>query len=206
LKIKAEKRRTSKSFKTIAMIVIALILFRIILHYTEMGFFEFILFDLIPKWLLFILPISFLFYRISKKYPLKNSLLDFTVTAIGFYILYYILTPYYIDKVDWNINYVKRVKIVSLAKANGLKKIRDTIYSIPDSLSLFPFLKSNEVTIQTLKDTIVTITFYTERGLNDHYSGFIYTNDIADIKKFDDKVKNGGNDFKIQLNWYLIHD
>jgi hypothetical protein len=95
---------------------------------------------------------------------------------------------------------------VALAKANNLKNVKGDIYSIPDSLSLFPFFKSNEVTIQTLKDTFVTITFYTDRGLNDHYSGFIYTNDTIDIKTFDDNVKNGGNDFKLQPNWYLIHD
>ncbi len=171
-----------------------------------MGFFEFILFDLIPKWFLFILPISFLVYRISKKYPFKNSVLDFAVTAIAFCILYYILTPYYFDKLDWNMNYTKREKIVSLAKADRLKNINGRIYAIPDSLSLFPFLKSHEVAIQTLKDTFVTITFYTDRGLNDHYSGFIYTNDKTDIKTFDDKVKNGGNDFKLQPNWYLIND
>jgi hypothetical protein len=190
----------------IIIVLIILISFRVILHYTEMGFFEFILFDLIPKWLLFILPIGFLIYRISRKLAVRNSVVDFIVTTIGFYAVYYLLTPYYFDKIDWNFNYKKREKIVLLAKANRLKNLNGSIYVIPDSLSLFPFFKSNEVTIQTLKDTFVTITFYTDRGLNDHYSGFIYTNDTTDMKTFDDNVKNGGNDFKLQQNWYLIRD
>jgi hypothetical protein len=206
LTTKSKKLRIGKSVRIIAVIVVALIVFRIVLHYTEMGFFEFILFDLIPKWFFFLLPIVFLIYRISKKHTLKNSIFDFAITTIGFVIIYYFLTPYYFDKVDWKVNLDKREKIVSLAKANRLKNVRGSIYAIPDSLSLFPFFKSNEVTIQTLKDTFVTITFYTDRGLNDHYSGFIYTNDSTDVKTFDENVRNGGNDFKLKNNWYLIHD
>ena len=98
------------------------------------------------------------------------------------------------------------MKIVQLAKANKLEKGYGGTYLIPDSLSLAPYFKSNEVAIQRLKDTFVTMIFYTDTGLLDHYSGFVYTNDTSDIQMFDKEVENGGNDFKLQKNWYLINN
>lgn len=93
-----------------------------------------------------------------------------------------------------------------LAKSGKLKGKFGAIYIIPDSLHLFPFDKSNEVSIQTLKDTTVTLTFYTDRGLVDHYSGFIYTNEPEDMKSFDEKVKKGGNNSSKEANWYYISE
>ena len=187
------------------MILALLILLRVFLHYTESGFLEFLFFDMVVKWFLFFLPIGFLIYRISKKCRLWVSIADFVVTAIGFYILFFLLTPNDLDEYDWKTNYSKREKIVALAKGNKLKEVRGSGYAIPDSLSLFPFFKSNEVLIETSRDTIVTVLFYTDRGLLDHYAGFVYTNDSTDMRKFDEQVQDGGKDKKLQPNWYLVH-
>lgn len=86
------------------------------------------------------------------------------------------------------MNYKKRLEIVAQAKAHQLKH------------------ESNDIRIKNPKDTTVTITFYTDQGLNDHYSGFVYTNDSTEIETLDAKVKAGGNDFRLEPNWYLIHD
>jgi len=196
---------TKQPTRIVIITLLSLILFRIILHYTEFGFFEFIFFDLIPKWSLFLLPTIFLVSRSLKRLPIKNALIEFPVTAICFYLLYYILTPYRFDKLDWDTNYVKREKIVSLAKAKQLKGAGFR-YTIPDSLTLFPFFKSKEINIKTTKDTFVTITFYTDAGINDHYSGFVFTNDSDEIEHLDRKVEARGNDFKLQPNWYQVHE
>lgn len=52
----------------------------------------------------------------------------------------------------------------------------------------------------------ITITYYVDRGLLDHYSAFIFTKDSATIEELDRNVKNGGNDFKIEPNWYMVND
>jgi hypothetical protein len=52
----------------------------------------------------------------------------------------------------------------------------------------------------------LTIKFYVDRGLLDHYSAFIFTNDSTRIKEFDQKVKEGAGDHNIEFNWYMIND
>lgn len=204
---KSKKRWMNNSTRIILVAILALAILRILLHYTEYGFFEFILFDLIPKWWVFILPLFVLLYRYKKKrLTYKTTIIDFVVTAIGFYIIYFVATPKKLDDLDWKMNYEKRQKIVSLAKKRKLNSITDRIYAIPDSLTLFPFFKPNEVIIEKQKDSFVTMLFYTDRGLLDHYSGFIYSNDSIELKVLEENVKNGGNDVRLENNWYQIHD
>lgn len=52
----------------------------------------------------------------------------------------------------------------------------------------------------------ITIKFYMDRGLLDHYSAIVFTNDSAVIAEMDENVKNEGNDFKIKQNWYAVND
>jgi len=52
----------------------------------------------------------------------------------------------------------------------------------------------------------LTIKFYVDRGLLDHYSTFIYSNDSLIIPELDRNVENGGNDFKLEENWHMIND
>lgn len=52
----------------------------------------------------------------------------------------------------------------------------------------------------------LTITFYIDRGLLDHYSAFIFTTDSSKINELDINVANGGNDFLLEPNWYIIND
>jgi hypothetical protein len=44
----------------------------------------------------------------------------------------------------------------------------------------------------------ITVTFYTDRGLLDHYSAFVFTNNSAAIRELDEKVERGGNDFTLE--------
>jgi hypothetical protein len=52
----------------------------------------------------------------------------------------------------------------------------------------------------------ISIRFYIDRGLLDHFSAFIYTKDSAEIKQLESKVQQGGNDYKIENNWYVVND
>ena len=62
-------------------------------------------------------------------------------------------------------------------------------------------------TRDTLIDTNkISIRYYVDRGLLDHFSAFIYTKDSSEIKELEIKVQQGGNDYKIEDNWYMIND
>jgi hypothetical protein len=52
------------------------------------------------------------------------------------------------------------------------------------------------------------ITFYTDRGLMDHFSAFIYTNDIKQMKELDQQTEsdNKDEDVKLEEHWYYIQD
>ena len=59
----------------------------------------------------------------------------------------------------------------------------------------------------TLIDTNkISIRYYVDRGLLDHFSAFIYTKDPKEINELDAKVQQGANDYKIEENWYMIND
>ena len=57
-------------------------------------------------------------------------------------------------------------------------------------------------------DKNLTIKFYTDRGLMDHFSAFIYTNDQKEIAKLDVETEQDKNDedVKLQEHWYYIQD
>jgi hypothetical protein len=57
-----------------------------------------------------------------------------------------------------------------------------------------------------MKSNIRPVTFYMDRGLSDHYSAIVFTNDSTVIAEMDENVKNEGNDFKIKQNWYAVND
>lgn len=60
-------------------------------------------------------------------------------------------------------------------------------------------------TEEPIKPDSLTIIFYTDRGLMDHFSAFVYTNDPKQIKIYDDKIKNSG-DYKMEKSWYYIKE
>ncbi|MBN8790119.1 MAG: hypothetical protein J0I84_23800, partial [Terrimonas sp.] len=97
------------------------------------------------------------------------------------------MTPDNLDQMDWNRNYYKRQEIVRLAKEKKLANVYGSIYKIPHSLHLFPYFKSREINIQYNADETLTITFFTDRGLLDHYSGFIYSNNKEMVESLNEK-------------------
>ena len=52
----------------------------------------------------------------------------------------------------------------------------------------------------------ISIRYYINRGLLDHFSAFIYTKDSTEINQLERKIQERTNDFKIEDNWYIIND
>lgn len=53
---------------------------------------------------------------------------------------------------------------------------------------------------------LLYISFYLDRGIADHFSAIIYTNDTSSTTYLDKKVQRGGNDFRLEEGWYAIND
>lgn len=54
----------------------------------------------------------------------------------------------------------------------------------------------------------LTIEFYTDRGLMDHFSAFIYTNDPKEIEFLDEQTNRDykDKDVKLETHWYYVQD
>lgn len=175
------------------------------MHFQGEGFFEFVLFEFFIKYFIILLPVAFLLVKAFRKTLLKNIVLDFVFAGLTYVFVFFILTRDNMDRLDWRVNLGKRRAIVELAKQNKLQNDSGNIYLIPDSLSLFPF-KDNRLTVEGTPGSTFTIKFYTDRGLLDHYSAFIYTNDPERLDELNHKAINGGNDHKMEEGWYFIND
>ncbi|WP_128330860.1 hypothetical protein [Apibacter sp. HY039] len=142
---------------------------------------------------------------------MKKILILFIIIQIPYSCNF--LAPKNIDGIkDWNKN-KENYKIIIhdiLKNSNQTFKIGennfpsyskfkyDTSFRI---LKPYPIKDSDTIDIHNL-----TIYFYYDRGLLDHFSALIYSNDSLQLSILDANVKNGGNDYKLENNWYLIND
>lgn len=104
----------------------------------------------------------------------------------------------------WEDNKEDLQKIVNRVLLNP-EKFEEGENLIPEDLD-FSYDKTFDIRGNLKDKNDLKITFYTDRGLVDHYSAIIYTTQKGLVKQFDENVKNGGNDFKLQNNWYAIND
>jgi len=76
-------------------------------------------------------------------------------------------------------------------------------FDYPFDEGFFIGYESHDTLIDTTK---ISIRYYVDRGLLDHFSAFIYTKNSSEIRELDIKVRQGANDYKIEDNWYMIND
>lgn len=164
------------------------------------GFFDFLIGNFYIYLIIGLTIVAIIFHTGPKWNP-KPFFLNLIVGIVSITIYSFILNKKTFSKIDWKINKEKRVKIVELVKNGQLKNRK-----IPDSLQLSLNCSPNEFRIEKKTDSTVTILFYTDFGLLDHYSGFIYTNDQFDLKRLNGKVSDDENDYKISENWFEIND
>lgn len=164
------------------------------------GLFASIIDGFFPYVITFVL-VVLVFLQIEKKGSFNVLLLNFVLGAVVMLANTYLFHPDLLAKLDWQINKDRRISIVSLVKKGELADEQ-----IPDSLKLWMNCSPNEFVIKKKTDSTLTVLFYTDFGLLDHYSGFFYSDDPVDLKELNRNVLNGGNDFKISENWYRISD
>lgn len=112
-------------------------------------------------------------------------------------------------KVEWKKNHFSLERLKNDILKQGERKYRTGNNEFPKDFE-YPFDEGfyiNSLNGHTQIDQKkVTITFYMDRGLMDHYSAIVFTNDSIVLKEMEENVQNAGNDFKIKANWYAIND
>ena len=135
----------------------------------------------------------------------KTLLLAFMLTSCN-----HLEGPREIDwKKEWKENGRDLKNLTQEIKENREDKYQMGNNSFPGSFN-YPFDDGFYIgygTRDTLIDTNkISIRYYVDRGLLDHFSAFVYTKDSSEIKELEIKVQQGGNDYKIEDNWYMVND
>jgi hypothetical protein len=60
--------------------------------------------------------------------------------------------------------------------------------------------------IDTIDVKRLTINFFIDRGLLDHYAAIVFSNDPGTLEALERSVGNEGNDFRIEPNWYMVRE
>ncbi len=141
-------------------------------------------------------------------------------TCLTLFIFIVLLTschPFEFRKIDWKKQWSKNQdKLKNLTEdilLHGNKKYNIGNNSFPSGFK-YPFDQGFYISgrfyknrqLDTLNVENLMITYYMDRGLLDHYSAIVYTNDSISIEWLDNKVEQGGNDFKLESNWYVVND
>ncbi|MBI3233746.1 MAG: hypothetical protein HYZ42_06840 [Bacteroidetes bacterium] len=112
-------------------------------------------------------------------------------------------------KTEWSKHHVQLEQLKNDILITGDRKYNQGNNDFPDEFE-YPFDDGFSINCyngnQGIDTKKITITFYMDRGLLDHYSAIVFTNDSIVIAEMDENVKNEGNDFNIKQNWYVIND
>jgi hypothetical protein len=104
------------------------------------------------------------------------------------------------EYLDFYIRKSERNKIVEDVK-------KGKTYQVSSASSYFVADNGNDFDIIENKGQMVTVEFYTYRGLLDHSTGFVYTNIPSEISDLEGKIGNSDNDTtvkKLDDNWYKV--
>jgi len=197
--------KPTKTVMTSILLVIALLQGPYIYYYAD-GLFGFII--VIP-YILIGFALSF-FLLMSLKHKQTNITYHYlgliSGTLIGIASLF---SEDLIENLDWELRLSERNRIVELVKQGKLKPTV-TYNNIICKLPGDPFppisVGGNEIAIYKGKLNTVTVEFYINRGLLDHYSAFVFTNDSQEISRINKEIRARQSPMFRQLkeNWYRV--
>lgn len=196
--------------RTLILIVIVWIIWKLIEHYWVPYFFVPFLWLGLSLALLIIVVV-----QLVKLFKERKTITKLRIYKVITFSLLLYLTVYrwtfdkWIEKADWYILCNKRIEIINQVKSDKLKpnvSWNNWICELPYE---FPIVShgGNDIGISKSKDNqTMTITFFVFRNF---FSGpstkFIYTTRTEDIEYYDKQVANNSVDnWKIENNWYRI--
>ena len=194
---------------TIFILTMAIIQAPLFYYYTS-GFFA--IFIAVPYLFVGLVLTIWLFIAVIKNRNSQITLFHKTgiiiTTSIGTLSLFFCNNL--IENLDWKFRRNSREEIVQLVKYDKLKPnvSHNNIICKLDNWNFPPISNGgNEIAIYKVDNNNVTIEFYIDRGFLDHYSAFIYTNDIERIKEIEGRISSETGlhiNKKLESNWYRV--
>lgn len=185
------------NFWTIVLMLLALLQAPILYYYTS-GLFSVFVTILYLSIALIITGI------ILRSWIKKKDISVFHKAGVSFSIILGIVSSIWgsetIEQLDWKYRRAERESIVKKALNGDIKdEVLATNYFPPIS-------NGGKVLVESKSPGNVTVTFFIDRGLLDHYIAYIYTNDKSLIEDFDARTKSEWHrtNKKIDENWYRI--
>ena len=192
----------SKLYTFLTCMVLLLALFQSpFLYYYTSGFLGIVI---IACYLIFgfILSLTLLILLVNsrKKYTIQ---ICFVILSFVLGLISLLLGDTIMEQIDWKLRLNSRNEIVDLVK-NGtiVPNYSNTYIATLDNWKFPPISNGgNDITINKINDSILTVEFFIERGFLDHYSVYVYTNDPNQIKI----IHNNSLYYKkITENWYRV--
>lgn len=114
----------------------------------------------------------------------------------------------YFEKIDWHLRKPQRNQIINQIKNGKIKY--DVNKSVHHLIGwYFPPISNagNDIMISKSTRNRLTVVFYINRGFLDHYSAFVYTDDLEEIKSFENRIqsKSKNGNYRIGKNWYRLN-
>ncbi|MBD1364760.1 hypothetical protein IDJ77_13145 [Mucilaginibacter sp. ZT4R22] len=190
--------RLTKTIITSLILVMALLQGPLIYYYAN-GFGGFL--TLYPYMLAGFLLSVYLFVKLNHK---ESNTLFIKIGCITGIILGIatLLSEDVIEYLDWTLRRGTRDQIV--------KQVKDEKRSgghLNDGY--FPPISNggNNIVVEKLIDKTVSVTFFINPGLLDHYSAFLYTNDPEKMKSVQERITSGKHKgfAKLDTNWYRVN-
>ncbi len=196
------------SNRTLIYVVIVWCLFKVIEYYFIPYFIVTFLWLGLSLALLIVIIVLLIKVARERKSLTKLRIAKVLTFLTLFYLTYnHFVVSGLIEKVDWKIFYSKRMKIVEQVKRKELKpnvSWNNVVCELPFE---FPVVSNggNDIMIFRNKDNgTVTVSFWIYRNFfNAPSTGFVYTNDIEQIKELESQINHDPkNNWKINNNWY----
>jgi len=148
---------------------------------------------------------ALMFYLILKR-NFKNNGYNITVLCVSFLVGVLTLRPDIIEYLDWKYRQDEREAIIDEIKESKLKPDNYGLAHVVQNTFLPISNGGNYILIRKKMNGLVSVEFYTDRTLIEHYSALLYTNDPDEIAIMD-RSSEHNNRFarKYGENWYMVH-
>jgi hypothetical protein len=148
---------------------------------------------------------ALMLYLILKR-DFKNNVYNITVLGVSFLLGVLTLRPDIIEYLDWKYRLDERMAIIDGVKQNKIKPDQYGIAHVVQHTFLPVSNGGNDILVKNNLNGLLSVEFYTDRTLIEHYSAFLYTTDPNEMGVMDRSSEHDRHfAHKLDENWYIVH-
>ncbi|MEO6851569.1 MAG: hypothetical protein ABI203_00920 [Mucilaginibacter sp.] len=196
------KKQRTKTIITTVVLLLALSQGPFLFYYTH-GFFKLIFLPLIG--IVGLGLTVYLFLGVWRHHS-TNTIYHITGLILAFVIGFFTIRTDTLEYLDWKLRQADRDKIVEEVKEGVLVPDDNGTYHLASNTLLPISNGGNDIVINESENGATSVEFYIDRGVVDHYSALLYTDDKNEIAGLDRAIAAGSNRAfkKFSDNWYRV--